>query len=278
VSIRPVRACSFARVGCRQSGVFQSTNGFPLNPTIQQMANMQLHQVPTGTNLSIYGNQVYHAAPPVPQASQQQQLPQQNQQQPIYRPDSARGFPILPNPPDSTEYLASPQRNMSFGSWYQPISPGLMAAPPILPVHDGSVPPPAQQHQSPVNIGSSPLANIVSPVSDNCAAGPSISMSPNSSVFLRPVDLGASLSPSSSSSGHLVSPFGDGYSSNMPVLNEHAGSVSTQVYINRPVKKRACEQCNTSKVRCDSQLPCRECHGRTVLSREKTLRLTALHR
>jgi hypothetical protein len=65
----------------------------------------------------------------------------------------------------------------------------------------------------------------------------------------------------------------------MPVVNEHASSASNSVYITRPVKKRACEQCNTSKVKCDSQLPCREYYsGLAFHARKTTTTLTATRR
>lgn len=202
----------------------------------------------------MHGNRAFgaglQAGSQMPQSHQQQQ--QQQQQQAPYQ----AGFPPLSNQVDAADYLPSPQRNTSFGSWYQPISPGLMAAPPIHPVQDGSKRANGQQQSngSPIPLGSSPLINMVSPAS----AGPSHSASPSSSAMGRPIDLGTSLSPSSSSSGQIGLPFGDGYSSSMPVLAEDASSSSSHVYINRPAKKRACEQCNASKVKCDSQLPCRE--------------------
>ena len=248
--------------------MYQSTNGFPMNPTIQQMANMQLHQVPTGIEMDPYANQAY---PNMQPASQMPQLHQQPQQQAfIYQADATRNYAPMLNQADNTDFMASPQRNMSFGSWYQPISPGLMAAPPIRPVHEGSKGVDGQQrqtHQSPVNIGSSPMINPVSLASDGRAVGPGQSLSPSSSAIGRPIDIGASLSPSSSSSGQHASPFGDGYSSNMPALPENGNPSVSHVYINRPAKKRACEQCNTSKVRCDSQLPCRKFYSSRVARR-----------
>ena len=246
----------------RSAGVYQASTGYHLNPTIQQMASMQLHQAPPSAEIAMYMSQAY-----APQTQPQNGLlPLQYQQQPVYHSGAIPGAANMTTgmvAPDLSDVYASPQRNISFGSFYQPFSPGLMAAPPIHASNDWATGSQAVSHlhSSPVATGSSPVTNGLSPTTlDDRSSGTRPSNSP-ASVIVNSVGYGegaASTSPALDPGKQSTSPFGDGFSSSMPTVTGDTRLSDTPVFINRPFKKRACEQCNTSKVRCDSQLPCRE--------------------
>jgi hypothetical protein len=222
---------------------------------------MRLHQAPS-TEMAMFMSQAY-----TPQIQPQNGMLHSNyQQQPVYHTDA---IPATANittgmvPADLPDIYASSQRNISFGSFYQPFSPGLMAAPPIHTTSDWATGSQAVSHlhSSPVATGSSPVTNGQSPPTwDDRSSGARQSNSPASVVVnsLGHGEAAASTSPALDPAKQSTSPFGEGYSSSMPTVTEDTRLSDIPVFINRPFKKRACEQCNTSKVRCDSQLPCRE--------------------
>ena len=245
----------------RSAEVYQASTGYHLNPTIQQMGSMRLHQAPSA-EMALLMTQAY-----APQMQPQNgMLASYYQQQHVYHTDAipaAANMTTCMVPSDLSDMYASSQRNMSFGSFYQPFSPGLMAAPPIHATNDWATGPQAVSHlhSSPVATGSSPAMNGQSPTTwDDRSSGARQSNSP-ASINVNSLGHGegaASTSPALDPAKQSTSPFGAGYSSSMPTVTEDTRISNIPVFINRPFKKRACEQCNTSKVRCDSQLPCRK--------------------
>lgn len=168
------------------------------------------------------------------------------------------GMDFMANPP-------SVNRQISFGGWYQPFSPGLVTASMTDPTVPRSTPlngaqetrmmgmgsgssPSGSTHSIPT-MNSSPLVNVMSPEE------------------IRSLSFRTNTTGSSATSPHIsrLDPVpmnglsigsGDGFSSSLPV--PRSGETTDQVAVMRGPKKRACEQCNASKVKCDSQLPCRE--------------------
>jgi hypothetical protein len=235
--------------------MMHTNTGFYLNPTIQRMASMQLHQVaPTGA--SAYENPVYQ--PQLDNMTAGIAVPTPAPHQHLFYVDPAHRSVSLNDMPENVDIAALSQQSLPFSIWQQPFSPG----PPVMGVSDTNLYPHAlyQVNSSPVALESSPVTGVVSPPWTDRSNELRHSLSPTagSSQVDRRVEAGISMSPISNQSDPAVSPFGAGFSSSMPSADGNTSAPNGNPLVKRSFKKRACEQCNLSKVKCDSQLPCRE--------------------
>lgn len=136
-----------------------------------------------------------------------------------------------------------PHRQPSFGPLYNPFSPGLTNSPLVAPYHHESFEPLAVRDSS--SSGGDHLTLSASPMSDMLISPERYSKSLSPIATFKHLRTGSSSSDSAAPNGCLHS------------------NLEAEL-LNKPIKKRACEQCNTSKVKCDGLFPCQKCTKRNI--------------